>query len=273
MTLTLQEAADRLGVHYMTVYRWVRTGRLPATKVGAGWSVDEADLAALDGTSSTSGTRPPGRSRVDHADRLAKRLVAGDEAGAMAVAEAALAGGMEPEDLYLDVLAGAMTRIGDRWGTGEVSIAEEHQATALMLRLLGRLGRSFSRRGRRRGTIVLGAVAGDHHGLPGAILADPLRGRGFTVVDLGADTPAQAFVDAARASEGLTAVGLTLTSPPLDPLAEAVAALRDADLAARIVVGGAAVTGASAAEAVGADGWAPDGRAALEALVGDTRGS
>ncbi|MDA8269090.1 MAG: helix-turn-helix domain-containing protein [Actinomycetota bacterium] len=36
----LQQAADRLGVHYMTVYRYVRTGRLPATKVGGsgGWS-------------------------------------------------------------------------------------------------------------------------------------------------------------------------------------------------------------------------------------------
>ena len=31
--LTLQEAADRLGVHYMTAYRYVRTGRLERFKV------------------------------------------------------------------------------------------------------------------------------------------------------------------------------------------------------------------------------------------------
>ena len=31
--LTLQEAADLLGVHYMTAYRYVRTGRLPARTV------------------------------------------------------------------------------------------------------------------------------------------------------------------------------------------------------------------------------------------------
>ena len=32
-TISLQEAADQLGVHYMTVYRYVRHGRLPARKV------------------------------------------------------------------------------------------------------------------------------------------------------------------------------------------------------------------------------------------------
>ena len=38
--LGLQEVADRLGVHYMTAYRYVRTGRLPATRIGAQWWVD-----------------------------------------------------------------------------------------------------------------------------------------------------------------------------------------------------------------------------------------
>jgi excisionase family DNA binding protein len=35
--LTLHEAADRLGVHYMTVYRRVQLGMLPARKVGGTW--------------------------------------------------------------------------------------------------------------------------------------------------------------------------------------------------------------------------------------------
>ena len=33
--LTLHEAAELLGVHYMTAYRYVRLGVLPAVKVGA----------------------------------------------------------------------------------------------------------------------------------------------------------------------------------------------------------------------------------------------
>ena len=263
MTLTLQEAADRLGVHYMTVYRWVRTGKLPATKQGATWSVRQRDLDAL----SEPAKAAPRSGRVDHVQRLARRLVAGDEAGAMAVAEAALAGGMDPEALYIDVLAGAMVDIGDGWHAGEISIAEEHQATAIMQRLLGRLARNFTRRGRRRGTIVLGAASGDPHGLPGAFLADPLRGRGFAVVDLGPDTPAEAFVHAATHADGLVAVGMTLSITPTGPIRDAVAALRSAGVRVPVLAGGAAIPDAATATRLGADRWAADGRSALDLLT------
>ena len=42
--LSLHEAADLLGVHYMTIYRRVRLGILPARKIGGTWMVDPADL-------------------------------------------------------------------------------------------------------------------------------------------------------------------------------------------------------------------------------------
>ena len=264
VTLTLQEAADQLGVHYMTIYRWVRTGKLPATKQGSSWSVRKADLDAL--SAPAEATKPAARSRADHAGRLARRLMAGDEAGSMAVAEAALAGGMDPEALYFDVLAGAMVIIGDGWHAGTVSVAEEHQATAIMHRLLGRLSRNFTRRGRRRGTIILGAVAGDPHGLPGAFVADPLRGRGFAVIDLGPDTPPEAFVHAAADADGLVAVALTVSVSATDPVRDTVAALRAAGVTAPVVVGGAAIPDEETARGLGADHWARNGRRALELL-------
>jgi MerR family transcriptional regulator, light-induced transcriptional regulator len=42
--LTLHEAADRLKVHYMTAYRWVRRGDLPAFKAGGRLRVRAGDL-------------------------------------------------------------------------------------------------------------------------------------------------------------------------------------------------------------------------------------
>ena len=47
--ITLREAAQRLGVHYMTVYRYVRTGRLPASRAGVQWLIDSDDLTRLSG--------------------------------------------------------------------------------------------------------------------------------------------------------------------------------------------------------------------------------
>ena len=42
--VNLKSAARRLGVHYQTAYRWVRSGQLVAVKVGAGYDVSEAAL-------------------------------------------------------------------------------------------------------------------------------------------------------------------------------------------------------------------------------------
>ena len=49
--LTLPQVADKLGLHYMTVYRYVRTGRLPAKRVRGTWQVDPADLAHVERSS------------------------------------------------------------------------------------------------------------------------------------------------------------------------------------------------------------------------------
>jgi excisionase family DNA binding protein len=45
--VNLKTAAQRLGVHYQTAYRWVRSGQLVAVKVGAGYEVSDAAIARL----------------------------------------------------------------------------------------------------------------------------------------------------------------------------------------------------------------------------------
>ena len=45
--LTLQEAADELGVHYMTAYRYVRLGVMEASKSGGVWQVQRSAVDRL----------------------------------------------------------------------------------------------------------------------------------------------------------------------------------------------------------------------------------
>ena len=47
--VNLKTAARRLGVHYQTAYRWVRSGELVAVKVGAGYEISEAALERFQG--------------------------------------------------------------------------------------------------------------------------------------------------------------------------------------------------------------------------------
>jgi excisionase family DNA binding protein len=261
-TITLNEAAERLGVHYMTAYRYVRTGRLPAVKVGSEWRVRVEDVEAMrsgaSGSAGVGGPPSPGhgggrRRRHDYAQRLQDRLLAGDEPGAWSILESALTSGLEPAELYLEALGPALTRIGDDWEAGRITVAEEHRASTLALRLIGRLGPRFSRRGRKRGTVVLGAAPEDHHGVPVALAADLLRGAGFSVVDLGADTPVRSFVDAARAADRLIGVGINATSRGNEANVAAAVAAVHAEIGCPVVLGGQAIPEEAAGRALGAD--------------------
>jgi excisionase family DNA binding protein len=261
-TISLTEAAERLGVHYMTAYRYVRTGRLHAVKVGSEWKVAVSDIEAMRSGGANGdavgGPAPGGagngrRRRHDYHTRLETRLLAGDEAGAWAIIENALTAGVDPEEIYLEVLAPAMRHIGEGWAEGRVSVAEEHRASVVMLRLIGRLGPRFSRRGRKRGTVVVGAPAGDHHGVPVALAADLLRGAGFDVIDLGADTPATSFVDAGLMAERLIGIGLSATSDGNESsIREAITTVHD-ELSCPVVVGGRGIHGPAVGRELGAD--------------------
>ncbi len=149
-SLSLQEAADRLGVHYMTAYRYVRTGRLPAVQIGSQWWVDPRDLRGATGKEAVAG-RPRAvtrqSSRRAAAKRLEGRLVAGDEAGAWAIIEARLGAGSSPDDVILDELGEAMRSVGTRWKAGEYTVDDEHRASGVAARLVARLGARFTKRG------------------------------------------------------------------------------------------------------------------------------
>ncbi len=266
--LTLQEAADVLGVHYMTAYRYVRLGLLPAAKAGGTWRVSRADLDLFQAGGPTGPQVDGGsRRRAPWAERLEARLLAGDARGAWGVIEAALAAGAELEEIYLDVLAPAMGAIGDRWERGELDVSLEHRASGIAMRLIGRLGPRFVRRGRTRGAVVLGAPAGERHALPVALVADLLRQHGWEVSDLGADVPDDSLVHAVVNTPDVVAVGVSVTSD--DALAsakQAFTALRAATSGVALVVGGRAITSVEKGLELGADLVALDARGFAQLL-------
>jgi excisionase family DNA binding protein len=264
--VTLQQAADRLGVHYMTAYRYVRLGLLPATKEGAAWRVAATDLdrmaAGGAGASKGRGRQAP----APWAERLERRLTAGDEVGAWGVVEASLAAGADARTVYLDLLVPALRAIGDAWAEGRIDVSDEHRATAVALRLVGRLGPRFVRRGMSRGSVVLAASPGDQHALPVALAADLVRGAGFDVEDLGADLPLASLVDAVSRAQRLVAVGLAVTATDnLPAVGEAVSCLKEV-LDVPVLVGGGAAPDRAGAAALGADGWGRDGAALVDLL-------
>jgi methanogenic corrinoid protein MtbC1 len=264
-TIGLRAVAAELGVHYMTAYRYVRTGRLPARTVLGVWQVDVDDLQRF--RAAPVEREPRVHTRELRIQQMAHCLIAGDELGADSISDAILASGRDLGELYLEIVAPALSRIGQQWARGLLSIADEHRASTCAQRLLGRVGPRFVPRGRHRGTVLLGAPTGDHHGLPITIIADLLRHQGMDAIDLGADLPTAAVLQAAHNVDGLGVVGLCATTPGTAcELRATIAAVHDELDGVAVVLGGSAVTAAMARD-LGADHFSGgDGHEAVAAM-------
>ena len=231
MTISLQQAAEHLGVHYQTAYRWVREGLLPAQKVGTAYVVAETDLRALETARALS--RPaPATIRVRdwsrHAARLHAALLAGDEPAALAVVSRLRDGGVPVLDVVERLIVPAMRQVGAGWPTGGVSIAQEHRASAACQRLLTDLNRAVP--GRPRGTAVVTTPPGEQHALPALMAATVLRAAHWRVHHLGADMPAGDLAEFAR-EVGANVVVLSVThTGAYGPAEQAAQTLRSQNL-------------------------------------------
>jgi methanogenic corrinoid protein MtbC1 len=160
--------------------------------------------------------------------------------------------------VYDGMLRDAMRLVGERWRSGQWSIAEEHLASRTLLRTLERVRPELGPGGRVGPLAVLAGVAGEHHMIGLVCLEQVLGDDGWTVANLGADLPAAdlgSFV-------GRNEVGLVALSA-MDP--DRVGALADCVRAARVatpgrhlpvLIGGGIAAQPGIADAVGADGVA-----------------
>lgn len=93
-----------------------------------------------------------------------------------------------PEIVCFEILQKALAEIGNRWYSGEVSVQQEHFASALAMRRLDSL-LAASPAPTRSGRIIVGCPPGDIHTFSPLLVTYLLRRRGWDVVYLGADVP------------------------------------------------------------------------------------
>ena len=259
--MTLQQAAEQLGVHYMTAYRYVKLGLLYAEKQRGSWMITAEDLAAFRGAGGAAGSDDRVTGTFEDA------LVAGDEAMAWRIVEAELANAESPVDVHLEHLSPALVSIGQRWASGDLSIASEHRASAVANRIIARLGARLSMPGRRRGTVIVGAAPGDVHSIPSAMFADLLRSFGVQAIDLGGSPDINSFLEAiVRHPHGVVAISATGPGHE-DAVISTITALRAVTPDLPVGVGGGAITSSAHANALGADLWHHDPRSAARLIA------
>lgn len=192
--------------------------------------------------------------------RLGNAVIDGDARLTRQLTEAALVEGHDPQALISETLIPAMDEVGRRFANNDYFVPELLIAARAMRTALELLRPRLSHRaGGITGVALVGTVKGDLHDIGKGLVTAMLEGGGFTVVDLGIDVPADAFVQAVRTHHPqvlcLSAL-LTTTMPAMrDVIAALVAAgLRDQ---VKVLVGGAPVS-QRFADDIGADGYASD---------------
>jgi len=158
---------------------------------------------------------------------LAGLLADGDDELAAWTLEHALREASRAE-VYDGLLAHAMHLVGDRWATGQWSIAEEHLASQTLVRALDRVAPRLGPDGRVGPLAVLAGVAGEQHMLGLICLDHVLSEHGWTVARLGADVPAQDLAGFVSRNEARL-VALTASDPArTESVVQAIAAIREA---------------------------------------------
>jgi excisionase family DNA binding protein len=187
--MDLHEVAEELGAHYMTVYGWVREGRLPATKRGGRYDVRPEAVARL---------RAERERPVRSAERVVadwqplartfrKALLVGDESAARHQVRQLVRSGTSPLAVCDELVAPALRAIGEAWAAGRVDIVQEHRSSAICSRVLAPL--AAPRVGRPRGRAVVLTAPGDRHRLPALMATIALRDDRWRVDHLDVDLP------------------------------------------------------------------------------------
>lgn len=163
-----------------------------------------------------------------------------------------------PRTVVFDgLLRDAMELVGERWESGQWSVAEEHLASRTLLRALEQIRPPMSPESRIGPLAVLAGVTGEQHMIGLVCLEQVLAEAGWTVANLGADLPSSdlgQFV----ARNDVALVALSAGPGRSSAVADAVVAARLAagDRSIPVLVGGRIAREPGIVKAVGADGAA-----------------
>ena len=195
-----------------------------------------------------------------------KLLLAGDRRGAESILDGCFARGQNLVDAELHVIQPALYGIGRKWQNNQVTVAQEHLATAIAQSAMTRALVKSELPSSNGRTVLLACVAGNIHSLGLQMVADAFQLAGWEVQYLGANVPTGALVEhLARRAPDLLGLSVSFAQQ-LPTVRDIVSRMEQAQGAARpaVMVGGLAINRFSRlAGALGADAWSPDARSAV----------
>ena len=220
----LYGSADEARVRAMTARIEAGVSAAEAARL----TVSSAPAAEADGDGATEG-----EPLTASADALRVALEAFDDSGANAVLDEALSR-LTLETVAEGVVLPAMRQIGNRWESGEISVAQEHFATGVVRGRLLSVARNW---GAGTGPLALLACPpGESHDLGLISFGLVLHSRGWRITYLGPDTPIDTVSQAVGDLHPDAIVLAALDPAPFESAAQELSALASGG---RLLIAGA----------------------------------
>jgi trimethylamine corrinoid protein len=207
--------------------------------------------------------------------QAAQSIVAQDRAAAERIATEALEAGISAAQIMSQGFVAGIAQVGELFESGELFLPELMMAAAAMEGAMSVTNAALIAAGAaaaKRGTIVIGTVAGDVHDIGKAIVIAYLKANSYEVYDLGRDCSLESFLSKAQ-EHSADIIGMSaLLTTTMEEQKKLIARLKERGQRERykVIVGGAPVT-QRWADAIGADAYAEDasdGVKKIDALLG-----
>ena len=200
-------------------------------------------------------------------EKLSAAVQSFDADEAARAAKEAVDAGINPVTAIEKGLAIGLRIIGDKFEEGELWLPHlvlGAEAMEAAIKVLEEHMPKSELESTSKGTVVIGTVEGDIHDLGLRIVASMLRANGFTVYDLGCDTPSLNFVTKAKEVEADIIALSSLMTTTMPFMRDLVDALNSAGVREnyKVLVGGGPVT-KEWASSIGADAYGKDAAEAV----------
>lgn len=194
--------------------------------------------------------------------RMAQSIIDGDSDAAVALAQQAVASGLDPLEAITQGFVMGVNQVGEVFAKGDAFLPELVMAGEAMKAAVSTLEPEMQKRGLKRtmlGKVVLATVEGDIHEIGKSLVGTMLSASGFQVYDMGVDVPTAKIIAKAKEVDA-DIVGLSvLLTTTMVKQKEVIEELDKQGLRKKIkvMVGGAPVT-RDWVQKIEADGYSED---------------
>ncbi len=174
-------------------------------------------------------------------ERFFDTLANMDASGARHVIDEAIEAGIPPGTIILEVFCSVMERFGEMQANQEITLSEIYAIAKIGQATIDQLMALLPASTHKSGTVVIGTIVGDFHGMGAKIVGIFLRMAGFEVHELGINVPSTTFVDTAIEKKASIICASTLLLHTMDQIRTIHDILDERKLtnSIKLVVGGA----------------------------------